>query len=210
MRKALLISAASLANAAFATDLTTITFDELPQQPLNGVSIKGVAFEFTGSDAQTPVALFGATRLSFADSKLLSAPWIEAPAISGLTMRFAQPTPSLSFALGFNGGAPKSPGYTVNLFSGATQIGSVPVSTAIGGTSPFSLNEGQFNYNDPSRPLTSITVTFPQPPAGDIFVVDNIALVPEPSVTGLLILGTISVAGIYRRRKVSLHRESNQ
>lgn len=190
MRKALLISAWLLVTAACASELTTITFDELPQQPLDDVSVKGVTFEFKGSTLQMEVALFGATRLSFGESKLLHAPWIEAPAVSGLTMRFGQPTPYLSFDLGFAGDRPQSPGYTVNLFSGANQIGSIPVNTVMGGTSPFSFSEGAFSYNDPSRPLTAVTVDLIQPPPGDIFVVDNVAFIPEPSVPALLILAT--------------------
>ncbi|HUS35466.1 MAG TPA: hypothetical protein VM680_08965 [Verrucomicrobiae bacterium] len=201
MRKALLICAVLIVNTACGTELTTVTFDELPEQPLNGTSVKGVTFEFTGSTPRMEVALFGATRLSFAESKLLNAPWIEAPTVSGLTMRFAQPTPFLSFDLGYAGGAPLTPGYTVNLFSGATQIGSTAVNTAIGGTSPFSFNEGKFTYNDPSRPLTSATLTLAQPPPSDIFVVDNVAFVPEPSITAFIVLGAYAILGSRRRAK---------
>jgi hypothetical protein len=175
--------------SAGAADLTTITFDESPQRTLDGTNIKGVTFQFQGSSAGMPVAQFGGTKMAFGETKLMSSPWLEGAASGTLTMKFTQPTPYLSFSVGLAGGGPLTPGYMVGLFSGEVPIGSTPVSTQMGGSGPFAFTEGAFTYNDPTRPLSSVVVTMAPPLTAEIFVLDNVTIVPEPSSFELITIG---------------------
>src|SRR5262245_29125616 len=89
-----------LAAGACAGDLTTITFDELPFQPVDDVQYAGVSFDYkiNGVDsADAHYASFGPGTLTY-----VSDPSLTGNAAGDLTLRFAVPTPILEFGAALN------------------------------------------------------------------------------------------------------------
>src|SRR5215475_6823306 len=120
LRTLCLVAAASLlfasANTARAAFSTIITFDELSERPLDGVSLKGVTFHFNGSNSFFPQGLFGTTQLSYGETTLMSAPWAAGSSDGELSIDFSVPVVALSFDAGLTTTAPLPDGYQVRLF----------------------------------------------------------------------------------------------
>src|SRR5271157_5572214 len=118
-----------------------IHFDELPPQSVNGLSLMGVTFEFTGG-----VAIFGGTTTSFGHSNLLQFPVLEGPTSGTLTLDFASPVTALQFDVGLTTTDRLTPGFTVELFNTtSTSLGVNSVNTAPADNSPFAFSEARFS-----------------------------------------------------------------
>jgi len=168
---------------------TTITFDELSVRPLNGVSINGVTFAFTGFSPDIPTALFGTTFASYGETQILAAPWAAGASAGELRMHFDQPVSAVSFDVGLTTTLTLGNGFFVSAYNGETLLGSFTVSTRPNKPGPFAFSEGTFSYSGVSQPVTDLTVTFNQT-SNQNFVMDDLYFVqvPEPK-TGLLFLG---------------------
>lgn len=164
---------------AQAATITTVTFDELSERPLDGVSVKGVTFRFNGVGTDFPEALFGTSALAFAKTTLMSAPSAVGTTRGELLMQFATPINSISFDVGIAATLPLAAGYFVNLFNNTQQIDAISVPTTVNGPNPFQFSEARFIYNSMSGPITSVSVTFNSSTAEN-FAFDNLSFTPVP------------------------------
>ena len=117
---------------------TTLTFDELPRQSVDGLSFMGVTFGFTSSDARYNAG--GPVDVTFVQD-----PSLEGDASGILTLDFDVPTPTLQFGVARStAGNSLTPGFTVELFdSSLVSLGVTPVNT----TTLISFSEAQFSYS---------------------------------------------------------------
>lgn len=164
-----------------------ITFDELPETPLDGVTVSGVTFGFQGANGAFPVALFGTRRLDHQETSLLSAPWAAGSASGTLTITFAQAVAAFSFDAAVTGIGPSAVGYSVSLFANGSSFATFDTPTTMGGNGgPGAVSEARFSYSDPSRPVTSLVIN-PNAAAFN-FIFDDLSysVVPEPPAITLV------------------------
>ena len=154
---------------------TTLTFDELPFQPVvGGVFVNGVTISHPDADYNSG----GPGILTFTQD-----PSLEGDAAGTLTLDFDVPTPTLQFGVSRSTFDPLTPGFTVGLFDsslmslGVTQVNTTPL---------ISFSEGQFNYS--GTPVKRAGVNFPSPELGVRFAFDNLTFEgggPTPAPDGL-------------------------
>src|SRR4051794_20534902 len=113
-----------------------VTFDELPFQPLNGVSLKGVTFNFAISGSASTDATFNTLVGPGGVAPFIIPPNVEGNSLGTLTFTFAQPSSAISFGLARNVPIGTS-GATVELFSGSTSLGSSSVLVSLPPAFPF-------------------------------------------------------------------------
>jgi hypothetical protein len=157
------VSAACLlpASAPAAKQTVTLSFTELPSQPVNGVTISDLTFGFTGGDATYNA--FGPGSTVFVQD-----PSLEGSTSGTLTLSFARPTNRLSFGLALSTFGPLTPGATVALYNPGGHLRAViPVNTQ----SLVSFTEGRFAYSGGA--IGSAVITFNSTFAAR-FVVDNL------------------------------------
>ena len=182
---------------AVSAGAALITFDELPTQPANGVSLQGAAFSFTiggvpSSDAQFNSLAFANTTLNLQTSTLAGN------AGGALTIDFAQPISLLSFNLARLTDLTAT-GATVSLFDAAL-IGFASTSVTI--AKVVTNSEAFYSYSG-STPVKRAVLTF-NAGAGPRFAIDNLTFtpvaVPEPGtfLVGVLLTG---VCGCARQRR---------
>lgn len=185
---------AVLMSAGAAEAASTLTFDELPYQSVDGLSYGGVTFGFTLSGSPSTDAYYGAigpeSLMYLQDSSL------EGNARGILTLDFASPTNSLQFGIALNTKNSVTGAYTVELFD--ESLGSLGIIS--GNTDPLICwSEGQFTYSGTaiSRAVIDFNEQFSRR-----FAIDNLSTntIPAP---GAILLGSIGVScvGWLRRRK---------
>lgn len=185
---------AVLMSAGAAEAASTLTFDELPYQSIDGLSYGGVTFGFTLSGSPSTDAYYGAigpeSLMYLQDSSL------EGNARGILTLDFASPTNSLQFGIALNTKNSVTGAYTVELFD--ESLGSLGIIS--GNTDPLICwSEGQFTYSGTaiSRAVIDFNEQFSRR-----FAIDNLSTntIPAP---GAILLGSIGVScvGWLRRRK---------
>ena len=160
---ALLLVPAGAANAAPPT--TSLTFDELSFQPVNGLHFRGVTFAFDVAGVPSTDATYGA----FGPGSItyVQDPSLEGNSAGRLTLRFDQPTTVLQFGLALSTVGSLSPGARVELFNpGGHSRGTIPLNTQ----SLVSFTEGRFDYQGGA--IGSAVITF-EPTAGR-FALDNL------------------------------------
>ena len=185
----LVLMSTGAANAAF-----TLTFDELPTQPVDGLSYMGITFGFEIAGIPSNDATYngiGPGMLTY-----LQDPTLEGNAAGILSLDFATSTNQLQFGVALNSYDVVTPGYTVTLYD--------PSDVLIGAysknTYPLVLwSEDQFTYSGTA--VSRATIGFNNRVANR-FSVDNLTVnsVPAP---GAILLGSIGVSlvGWLRRRK---------
>jgi len=148
------------ASAPAAKRTVTLTFDELSFVPVNGVTIDGLTFGFTGGDA-TYGAFGPGTIVNVQD------PSLEGSSAGTLTLSFARPTNVLEFGLALSTFGSLTPGATVALYNpGGHLRTTIPLNT----DSIVSYTEGRFAYAGGA--IGSAVITF-DPTAGR-FALDNL------------------------------------
>jgi hypothetical protein len=177
-----------------------ITFNELSERPLDGVSVDGVTFHFNGSSPDSPQGLFGTTSLSYGHTVLMNAPWAEGSSDGRLRLDFANPATRLSFDTGLTTTAPLVEGFRVDFYQGTHLIDTIGVATSVNGLNPLQFSEAEFSYVSPGVPFTSASITFSP---GLNFVFDNLSctVVPEPESLAFS-LATLAVITLARRRNL--------
>lgn len=197
MKKLKMISALVvlvLASGSVQAALTTLTFDELPLQPADGLSFMGVTFGFTIGGNPSLDANYGSG--GPVSTVFVQDPSLEGNAAGILTLDFAVPTNLLNFGVALNTFAPLTPGFTVVLFdSSLGVIGITPVNT-----SPLiNFTENQFTY---SGALVSRAVVGFNAQGAGRFALDNLTINPIPA-PGAILLGGIGVGCVswLRRRR---------
>lgn len=192
------LAAAALLFGA-AAPATTLTFDELPFQPVDGLSFSGVTFGFTVGGASSLDANYGSGgpgTITFIDD-----PSLEGTTEGILTLDFAEPTCDLSFGLALNTIGPVTPGAVVELYDGN---GILFGSEAVDLDSIVFFSEGLFSWTG-TTPLARAVIGFDFT-AADRFVIDNLSYnnvvcVPEGGgIWGGIGLGTVASLAWARRR----------
>jgi len=185
----LVLMSAGAANAAF-----TLTFDELPTQPVNGLSYSGVTFGFKVGGSPSTDAVYngiGPGNLTY-----LQDPTLEGTTAGVLTLDFANPTDQLDFGVALNSYNAVPTAYVVRLYdSSYTLIGNFT-----GDTSPLVLwTEGQFTYSG-TRVRRAVIGFNDQ--AANRFAIDNLTINPIPA-PGAVLLGSIGLGLVnwLRRRR---------
>jgi hypothetical protein len=186
----------SLISAGVVDAAVTLTFTELPNQPVDGLSYMGVTFGFTVGGSPSPDARYNATGPG--STTFVQDPSLEGNAAGVLTLDFAPlPTDLLQFGVALSNLIPLTPGFTVELFDQSlVSVGVIPVNT-----SPLSFwTEGQFTYGGP--PIRRAVVDFSDGGITPRFALDNLSFntIPAP---GAILLGSIGVGVVswLRRRR---------
>ncbi len=150
--------------------VTTLTFGELPYQPVNGLTFDGVTFGYT-------IGAVGSTDADYDSGGPGTTAYTQDPSLEGLTtglltLNFSQPSPILSFGMAISAaGATVSNAATVSLFTPSSSlIGTFTVSVSpLGYTFP----SGEFVYAGPAL-VGEAVINFNSAAAG-AFVVDNLS-----------------------------------
>jgi hypothetical protein len=185
----LVLMSTGAANAAF-----TLTFDELPTQPVDGLSYMGVTFGFKVDWVPSTDAVYngiGPGNLTY-----LQDPTLEGTTAGVLTLDFANPTDTLEFGIALNSYNAVSPAYVVKLYDSS----GTPIGTFTGDTSPLVLwSEGQFTY---SGTMVRRAVIGFNDQAANRFAIDNLTINPIPA-PGAVLLGSFGLGLVswLRRRK---------
>lgn len=188
----LVLMSTGAANAAF-----TLTFDELPTQPVDGLSYMGITFGFKVGGSPSTDAIYngiGPGMLTY-----LQDPTLEGTTSGILTLDFATPTDQLQFGAALSSYYAATPGYTVSLYDPSYQL----IGAYSGNTSPLVLwSEGQFTYS--GAPVSRAAISFNGQVASR-FSVDNLTINPVDSIPapGAVLLGSIGLGLVnwLRRRK---------
>jgi hypothetical protein len=147
---------------------TTLRFNELPTQPVNGLTFRGVQFGFTIGGNPSSDAFYNA--VGPGQGTFVQDPSLEGNAAGQLVLDFPVPTPTLSFGIARSTTLPLTPGALVLLFGpGGSFIGGLFVDLV---PSPL-FAEGQFTYNGPP-PVSRAIIIFPSPEAATRFAIDNL------------------------------------
>src|SRR5262245_8351345 len=153
----------ALASVVLPAAAATLTMDELPFQPVNGLTYSGVTFHFT-------IGGLPSTDANYNGSDGGIEFYVQDPSLEGnssgiLTIDFATPTSGLQFGAARSVGAPMSPGLQVGLFGPAlVPLGTFNLNTTVINT----FSEGLF-----SSPLTvsRAVLSFPNPGTAGRFAI---------------------------------------
>src|SRR4051812_16544775 len=177
MKKLLTLLGVLSAAVAYAqSNATTITFNELPAQPVNGLTFKGVSFTFKIAGVNSTDARFNANgpgTLTY-----ISDPSLEGSTAGILGLDFAVPVSHLSFGVAVASTTVLTPGVTVSLYdSDFALVGKIPVTTQP--IAPYTFSEALFTEEQSS--VSHVSLFFNN--SGQRFVLDNLSFtpVPEPS-----------------------------
>jgi len=183
------LMSAGAANAAF-----TLTFDELPTQPINGLSYSGVTFGFTVGGSPSTDAIYhgiGPGTLTY-----LQDPTLEGTTAGILTLDFSTPTDMLEFGVALNSYFAATPAYVVKLYDPSYAL----IGTFSGDTSPLVLwSEGQFTYSE--NKVRRAVIGF-NGQAASRFALDNLTINPIPAPGAVLLSGIgLGIVNWLRRRR---------
>ena len=155
--------------ARASATLVKLTMDELPSQPVNGLSFKGVTFGFTVGGVPSTDATYNA--FNGGQLTFVQDPALEGDAAGVLTLDFTTPTPILNFGVALSTFEALSPGCSVELFDNhLASLGTTGVDTA----PLIAFTEGRFTYS--GTPVRRAVITFNSNAAGR-FAIDNLTFV---------------------------------
>lgn len=183
------LMSAGAANAAF-----TLTFDELPTQPVDGLSYSGVTFGFTVGGSPSTDAVYngiGPGTLTY-----LQDPTLEGTTAGILTLDFSTPTDTLEFGVALNSYYAATPAYVVKLYDSSYGL----IGTFTENTSPLILwSEGQFTY---SGTMVRRAVIGFNEQAASRFAFDNLTINPIPAPGAVMLSGIgLGLVNWLRRRR---------
>jgi hypothetical protein len=176
---------------------TTLTMDDLPNQPVDGlVHPSGVEFGFTVGgvpDLDARYNAFGPGSITYVQD-----PSIEGTTAGVLEVILPGAFPSVEFGLAVSGYQPTS--VSVELFDAAnTSLGVLPLFL-----NPLVLyDEGQFVHNGVGVLRILVDMTPAQGSGAFRFAYDNLTFVPEPATAMLIAAGLAGFAMRRRRDQVS-------
>ncbi len=191
-----------------------LTFDELPTQPVDGLTFAGVTFGFTengiaSNDAQYDTA--GPNPAMFLSTPVLAGP-LSPSLVVQLLMTFESPVATLDFGLALDTVDSESPGAILTVFDSLGNVlNTYDINTGVLVSGGFS--EALFSYGDPSIPgsltgpaIGKAALTFPSTVPADLFAVDNLTFagVPEPGSWTVVLLGIGGIAAFVRKTSRSM------
>jgi hypothetical protein len=189
---ALAFAGASASRAAYA--LTTVHFDELAFQPVDGLTFKGVTYKFTDSlgNPSTDANFHGGgPGCGFPNTNptIVCDPSLEGDATGTLTLTFARPTNVLKFGVAVSCFACFfSDGAHIVLY----RVGPSPISTDIATSPPYccysGFSENLFSYSVPgvTGAVYKAVITFPEGGVSYLrFALDNLQYVSLYSTSAL-------------------------
>lgn len=150
--------------------VTTVTFDEVPMQPVDGLTVGEVTYGFTVNGAASTdanYASFGPNLVNF-----LQDPVLEGTASGILSLDFSTPVDSIQFGLARSIQAPVTNGVEVRLFDTAgNPAGTFPLDLI----TPVSFGEVQFTYTGLPVQRMEVDLTVASAAQGGTrFAVDNL------------------------------------
>ncbi|MEW4568425.1 S8 family serine peptidase [Tautonia sp. JC769] len=147
---------------------STITFDELPFQSANGVSLAGVTFGYTIDGVSSDRALFNA--LGPGTTTYTNDPSLVGLTIGVLSLEFDEPVTSLEFGLALSTTISTPNGATVSLFDADNSlIGTFQVAVS---PQTFFFTSGLFRYE--GAPVARAEIA-PNASVAGSFVLDNLS-----------------------------------
>jgi hypothetical protein len=163
----------------------SITFDDLPTQPVNGLTVQDVTFGFKINGVDSTDALYNSIGPGIVT-------YVQDPSLGGsskgvLSLDFAKPVSDLSFGVVLSTFSNVTPGFNVQLFnSNLASIETIPVDTKLlfnrlSGAYP----EGQFSYSNPNFGVKRALVSFADfvdPFGSPRFALDNLRATEIPKV----------------------------
>jgi len=182
----------------------TLTFDELPSQPVHGLGTQGVAFTFEVGGSPSADATYNVDP-GLGTTAALDGSVLEGDASGQLRLQFSTPTPNLAFGVGLLAGVDLSPGVVVNLYdSSNVLLDSIALPTV--GNAGLGISEAVFSWL--GSPIASAWIDF-EDQAGR-FALDNLTFtsgrepIPEPgTVLAGVSVGTAALMQWIRRRRAS-------
>jgi len=172
----------------------TLTFDELPTQPVHCLNYNGVTFGFTVGGSPSTDAVYndiGPGLITYLQDSSL-----EGDAAGILTLNFDMPTDQLEFGVALNTFTAAKPGYFVQLFD--KSLVSLGIFSA--DTNPLMIwSEGRFTYS--GTPISRAAIGFNNQVASR-FALDNLTFNPVPA-PGAVLLGSLGLGLVnwLRRRR---------
>ena len=186
---------AVLMSTGAAEAASTLTFDELPYQSVDGLSYDGVTFGFDVGGNPSTDAYYGA--VGAGPLTYLQGESLEGNAQGILTLDFASPTNLLEFGLALNTRNAVTGAYTVELFD--ESLGSLGVISE--NTAPLLYwSEGKFSYSGTA--ISRAVIDFNEQNARR-FAIDNLSTANTIPAPGAILLGSIGIScvGWLRRRR---------
>jgi hypothetical protein len=191
-----LACAALLTAVTASADPVTLTFDEVPQQPVHGLEVQGLEFEFRVGGVPSADALYNTNGPG---GFLTELAVLGGDAAGVLSLGFAAPATAIRFNVVLSTIAQLQPGFTVELFDASLRsLGVLGVATT---NAPF-FTGGTFSYE--GTPVGLAVIDFNEagfPAVGSRrFAIDFLtyaAAVPEPAPW--LLTATGLVAALFPR-----------
>jgi hypothetical protein len=195
---AILIMLVGLMSTGVVNAAVTLTFDELPTQPVDGLSYNGITFGFKISGHSSTDAVYngiGPENLVL----YLDDPTLEGTTAGILTLDFDKPTDLLEFGVALNSYDAESPAYAVRLYDSSYTL----IGTFIESTSPLVVwTEDQFTYS--GAQFSRAVIGFNNQ-AASRFALDNLTFNPTNSIPApsAVLLGSFGLGLVnwLRRRK---------
>jgi hypothetical protein len=148
--------------------LTTLTFDELDYQLVDGLNVNGVTFGFQSGDAW----YHGPTPLG--TLTYIQPPELEGSAMGTLTLTFDQPTTVVKFGVALGGYIPipdpLPAGATVDLYRPGK--GRIRQNITLQTSHNPDYSEGLFSYSGPA--VKTVVITFDWQSGATRFMLDNL------------------------------------
>lgn len=158
------------APALAAKPVTTLNFDEVPFQPVDGLDVSGVTFGFQIGGVPSTDAHYNA--FGPGTTTFVQDPSLEGNAAGVLTLTFDQPTTVLEFGLARSCICTLTPGVSVEVFKPGAAGRSRGVINVT--TSPIvSFSEALFSYSGPA--IQTAVINFPSAGLAIRFALDNLS-----------------------------------
>jgi len=165
--RAIVILFTILTSSTVYADLVALTFDELPEQSVNGLTIQGLTFGYDGTFSNYH-GVSGPINATF-----LKQPYLDGHTNGTLTLDFSSPTPLLEFGISYRNAQTFTAAATVELFDKSLKsIGQFEVSTM----PLLTFTEGRFIYT--GTPIRRAVINFDET-INAFFHLDNLKFIRD-------------------------------